>query len=139
MRTQVKIRKTTLTDFSNVAHILKACHLSGPWFTRTLFRKLLKKNKGLYLVAEMQGKIIGSVFAMEDGGYYGYLYKLAVLPTYRRYGIATKLINSALQVLAKHGIDWTFALVEKTNRASIKTLQSVGFKIRRTHYLIDKT
>ncbi len=134
---RIVIRETKTTDFVGVDNVLKICGLSGDWFTKKLFRNLVKKNNGLYFVALESGKIVGNIFAFEDGGYCGYIYKLGILPKYRLAGIAQKLIKRALASLKKRGIDWAFAHVEKENKASLGLLKKLGFNVRGTHHLVD--
>src|SRR5205823_8996539 len=54
-------------------------------------QRLLDKDPGALLVATADGKIVGTVIAAFDG-WRGLMYRLAVLPEYRRRGIATDLI-----------------------------------------------
>lgn len=131
---RIKIRLTKSSDYKEISHILRESGLVENWFTKKLFEKLLKRNKGFYFVAEDNGKVVGTAFASHDGGYFGHLYKLAVLPEYRRKGIAKKLIKARVKALNKIGIDFIFSHVWKYNKASIATLKSAGFKLANKEY-----
>lgn len=133
----IKIRETRPKDFEGVKLLLESVRLSGVYFTEDLFRKLLKRNKGTYFVAEDNGRIIGNIFSFDDGGYCCYLYKLAVAPEYRRKGLATKLIKTAVKALKARGADYFFAHVNKENQASLKLMKSLGLKPKLTRYIVD--
>ena len=135
----VKIRPTKLSDYEGVFGLLKKNKMVGRYFTKALFKGLLAYNEGLYFVAEDNGKIIGNIFASQNGGYHGYLYKLAIDSKYRREGTATKLLKVVINKLrGKFKTDWIFTHIEKKNLPSLKLIKSLGFKIRHTHYLVDK-
>ena len=59
-----------------------------------------KCNDNLFFIAEEDNQIIGSVIAGFDG-HRGWLYYLAVHPSYRRKGIGTLLVRKALKELEK--------------------------------------
>lgn len=133
----LSIRPATTDDFKSVISILQICQLAGPWLTEKLFRSLLDRNKGLYFVACIDDKVIGTIFATEDGGYCAYIYKLGVHPDFRQQGIGQKLIKAVVIELKNRGVDWSFAHVEKTNETSLNFFKKLGFSIRDTHYLLD--
>lgn len=56
--------------------------------------KKLAVGDGLFFVAEINSKVVGSVMAGYDG-HRGWIYSLAVLPQYRRSGLGTRLMRHA--------------------------------------------
>jgi len=54
------------------------------------------------LVAEIDGRIVGTVIAAWDG-WRGNLYRLAVVPAYRRRGVARTLVREAQRRLKERG------------------------------------
>lgn len=132
------LRQTKLSDYPRVATLLRTCGLVDDWFTRDLFKRILTRNRGFYFVVEDRGDIVGSAFGTTDGGCLGYIYKVAVAPTYRRRGLAQKLVSRILREFKRNKVDeWVFVHIAKKNQASIKLFNGLGFKIRKTHYLVD--
>jgi len=71
---------------------------------------LLARDPEALLVAEADGAIIGSVVVGWDG-WRGQLYRLAVLPAWRRRGVATALVRAAEGRLASLGAKKAAAIV----------------------------
>ncbi len=91
--------------------------------------RYLHRNKGLSQVAVTDGKIIGTVLAGHDGRR-GYIHHMAVLPQYRRKGIAKKLATTALEKLAGEGILKTHIFTYCDNSAGQGFWSSMGFQKR---------
>jgi ribosomal protein S18 acetylase RimI-like enzyme len=64
---------------------------------------LLERSPGALLLALDDDTIVGTIVAGWDG-WRGALYRLAVLPPYRRRGIATRLVAAAEQFLRDQGV-----------------------------------
>ncbi len=64
---------------------------------------LLERSPGALILALDGDAIVGTVVAGWDG-WRGSLYRLAVQPSYRRRGIATRLVTEAEQLLRDHGV-----------------------------------
>lgn len=134
----INIRETREKDFERISALLRSTNLRDSYFTEDKFRKMLKRNRGYCYVAEDDGRIIGSAFATHDGAFRGHIQKVAVVEKYRRQGIASRLMGTIIQKLEEAEIPLIFAHTEKDNKASIKLLESLGFEIRDSHYLIDR-
>lgn len=131
------IRKTEEGDFSAIRSILRQVGLAGEWFTEQLFRSMLEKNRGHYFVAIRDSIVIGTVFSSHDGGYFGYIYKLAVLPQCQKEGIGSALLYRVVVEFQSLGIDWYFAHVDKDNHASLKLLAKHGIKPQVNFLMLD--
>ena len=88
--------------------------------------RYLKRNEGLSVVAQEDGKIIGAVLAGHDGRR-GFLHHMAVLPGYRRHGVARQMAQEALEGLKREGIDKTHIFVFSDNQAGQAFWSSMGF------------
>lgn len=136
----LNIRETRFGDYEEVARLLKVTDLIEPgerWFTEELFDRMLQRNRGLFFVAERQGKVVGSVFTSHDGGYFGYIYKLAVLPSYRRGGIGAALLQRAVENLRSIPIEWIFAHVGRSNTFPRSLFARFGLTPHTAYELID--
>lgn len=91
--------------------------------------KILKEidNHGtLFLVAEKNGEIIGSVLATHDGRK-GWINRLAVAPAYRLQGIASHLLTEAEAHLDRCGMGIFTCLIEADNPGSMKFFSRKGY------------
>mgnify|MGYP002517741159 CR=1 FL=1 len=68
---------------------------------RGQIERYLNRNKGMSQVAVIDGKIVGTVLAGHDGRR-GFIHYMAVLPEYRRQGIASALTSRlAIEILLR--------------------------------------
>jgi GNAT superfamily N-acetyltransferase len=98
MKTTLVFRPMTIADYDAVAGLLDgipgvrlrdADSIEG-------VARYLDRNPGMSFVAEADAGVAGCLFGGHDGRR-GYLNHLAVAPTYRRRGIATRLVSHALR------------------------------------------
>ena len=83
----------------------------SPTDSRDEVMKLLGEASAVLLVAETDGRLVGTVIGGWDG-WRGNIYRLAVLPAYRRRGIARALVGEAERRLSRMGARRISALVE---------------------------
>ncbi|MEE0264302.1 MAG: GNAT family N-acetyltransferase [Acutalibacteraceae bacterium] len=91
--------------------------------------RYLKRNAGLSQVAVCDNKIVGTVLAGHDGRR-GFIHHMAVMPEYRRKGIAKAMAEKALEKLAEEGIDKTHIFTYCDNKAGQGFWSSLGFEKR---------
>ena len=87
----------------------------------------LKQEKAIFLVAEINGKLVGSVFGTHDGRK-GWINRLAVSPKFQRQNIAKKLIVEIEYRFSELGIDIIACLVEDWNTTSLQVFEKLGYK-----------
>lgn len=87
----------------------------------------VKKSTAIFLVAEKNGKLIGSVFGTQDGRK-GWINRLAVAPEYRKKGIAAKLVNEVENRLFDMRIGIIACLIEDWNQGSLEAFLRMGYK-----------
>lgn len=92
-------------------------------------KRYLNRNKGLSQVAVMNGRIVGTVLAGHDGRR-GFIHHMAVLPDYRRHGIARTMAKTAIAKLAEEGIYKTHIFTYQDNAQGQAFWKSVDFKKR---------
>jgi len=81
----------------------------------------------LFLVALLDGQIIGSVMVGYDG-HRGWLNYLAVYPEYQNRGYGRKLVKRAIEELKKLGCLKVNVQVRKSNPSAVEFYKQLGFK-----------
>lgn len=89
----------------------------------------LARDEELFLVAEEDEEIVGTVMGAWDGRR-GWIYHLSVLPSYRHRGVASGLIRELEARMRKLGVLKLNALIHPWNEASIKFFKSLGYGIQ---------
>lgn len=80
------------------------------------------------LVAEIDGALVGAVIAGFDG-VRGWIYHLAVAPTQRRRGVATRLMRAAEAALLALGCAKVNLQVRATNADVVAFYRRLGYQI----------
>jgi ribosomal protein S18 acetylase RimI-like enzyme len=89
--------------------------------------KKLQRDPDLFLVAEIDGLIIGSVLGGFDGRR-GMVYHLAVSDLYRKKGIGIVLMNELEKRLKQKGCIRSYLLVTRGNMDAILFYESLGWE-----------
>ncbi len=87
---------------------------------------LVERSDGSLLVAEADGRIVGSLIAGWDG-WRGNMYRLAVLPEYRRRGIALRLVAEGERRLREQGAIRIGAIVLRDHPDAVGFWQAAGY------------
>ena len=107
------IRPARPDDIEQVLALWRESEASpSPTDTRDGVLGLLGEAAAVLLVAEADGRLVGTVIGGWDG-WRGNIYRLAVLPAYRRRGIARALVGEADRQLHRMGARRISALVER--------------------------
>jgi ribosomal protein S18 acetylase RimI-like enzyme len=86
----------------------------GPSDQLEEIEKKVRRDPDLFLVAEADGQIVGSVIGGFDGRR-GMIYHLAVASEYRRQGLAKRLMDEVEDRLRQKGCRKAYLLVKKGN------------------------
>ena len=99
---------------------------SKPW-TKEGFEAELSKESANFTVAEHNGKAIGYIgfYAVLDEGY---VTNIAVLPEFRRLGIADDLLRAAIARCEQLGLSFLSLEVRVSNAAAIALYAKYGFE-----------
>jgi ribosomal protein S18 acetylase RimI-like enzyme len=89
--------------------------------------RLLERDPGALLVAEADGEVVGVLIAGWDG-WRGNVYRLAVLPSHRRQGIALRLVEAGHDRLRALGARRVTALVGGEEGAAHRLWRAVGYQ-----------
>ena len=88
---------------------------------------LLERDPGALLVAESGGQVVGALIAGWDG-WRGNVYRLAVIPSHRRQGIARQLVEAGHDRLRAQGARRVTALVGGEEGAAHGLWRAVGYQ-----------
>jgi ribosomal protein S18 acetylase RimI-like enzyme len=89
--------------------------------------KKLERDPDLFLVAEIDKQIVGSVLGGFDGRR-GMMYHMAVRMEYRRQGIALRLMEELERRLQEKGCIRYYMLVAEDNQEAIQFYESQGWE-----------
>ena len=126
------IRVMTIEDYDSVYDLwvnTPGMGLNNMDDSREGIEKYIKRNPTSNFVAECAGEIIGVIIAGHDGRR-GYVYHTAVLPDYRKRGIASRLVEHAMDALDKEGINKVALLVFEKNEIGNSFWEKMGFSDR---------
>jgi len=89
-------------------------------------RKGMELSNDLFLVAEMDERIVGSLLVTHDGRK-GWMNRLGVLPDLRHQGVARALIEEGERWLSEQGIGIFACIVEGHNKDSMEAMKKLGY------------
>jgi len=131
MRTgAILIREFAPADYDRVMEIWTAGRLPVKpqgRDSRALMEKQVRQRNVMFLVAEADGRVIGTVLATHDGRK-GWINRLAVDASRRRRGLGRRLVLEAERRLAEAGMEIFACLIEEENTVSMAVFESLGYK-----------
>jgi len=126
---RVLIREFQMNDYDALMDLWKAVQLPYKPAGRDARGKIwgeIESQNAIFLVAEANGELVGSVLATHDGRK-GWINRLAVLPTLRRQGIARRLLAEVENRLSDQGIEIIACLIEDWNADSKRFFERAGY------------
>lgn len=125
MADRYPIRRATTADVTALVAIEREC-FSDPW-TPTGIRETIQYETVRAFVAESRDTAIGYVMARISGEE-GEILNLAVLPRYRRRGIARCLLEEAVGAVVEAGVREAYLEVRQSNAEALALYQAFGFR-----------
>lgn len=136
----IKIREFRVGDYDPLIELWENAGLphkpKGRDNKKNIARELNWRN-AVFLVAEKNGRLIGSAFGTHDGRK-GWINRVAVLPEYRRQGVATDLVREVEKRIKSKGIRIIACLVEEWNKESLKFFKNMGYICHRDIFYFTK-
>lgn len=127
----IQIRPMSLSDYDDVIAIMK--EMDGVVLrnadSRDSIERYLRRNPDCSFVAVDGAAIIGCIMSGHDGRR-GYLHHLAVLPAYRRRGVAASLVEHCMDALEREGIQKFHIDVLQGNVAAQQYWEGRGWQLR---------
>jgi ribosomal protein S18 acetylase RimI-like enzyme len=121
------IRPFREEDAEGVVALWEACDLTRPWNDpRKDIARKLSVQREWFLVAEDDGRVVGSVMAGYDG-HRGWVNYLAVDPSQQRSGLGRELMAEAERLLGDAGCPKINLQVRGTNEAALGFYERIGY------------
>ena len=125
----LKIRPYHAKDEKDVIDLWIACGLVSPVNNPKLdIERKTKVNPELFLVGEIEGKVIASCMAGYEG-HRGWINYLAVHPDCRRRGFARRIMAEAERLLRASGCAKINLLVRSSNAMVMEFYKNIGFQM----------
>jgi len=125
----MQIRALDANDYDRIREIWSLAGLSfrpNGRDDRAHVQEEMERDTAIFLGAEIGGELVGVVLGTHDGRK-GWINRLAILPTYRKQGIAKALTIEVERQLNELGILIVTCLIEGGNDASTAFFQSLGY------------
>lgn len=135
MSPSATIRQFQPADADATVALWEACGLTRPWNDPhvDIARKLTAQPE-LFLVAEDEGAIIGSVMAGYDG-HRGWMYYLATASTHRGLGVGRSLVAAAEELLEAMGCPKSQLMVRNDSHSAIDFYTQLGYETNEVRVL----
>ena len=132
---ELVVRKGVVTDVDDIEALEFACFAS-PWSRDSLLYELTDNPLSTYVVAEMEGHVIGyvGVWSILDEGH---ITNVAVSPDYRRQHVGSLLIYHMLKSTMEAGLVRHTLEVRAGNEAALALYRKFGFTeagVRKGYY-----
>lgn len=128
----MEIRTMTVNDYKEVYALwsgIKGFGLRTLDDSREGVEKFLKRNPGTSVVAEEDGKIIGTILSGHDGRRASF-YHVCVAKEYRAKGVGHQMVLEAVERLKKEGICKVSLIAFRSNLVGNNFWKDMGFTFR---------
>ena len=97
------------------------------------------ESKGIYWVAKVNGKVIGSLMVTREWNdwnneWYWWIQSVYVLPDYRKHGVYKAMYSTLKEVAKENKVSQIRLYVDKTNHPAQQVYQRLG--MHESHYLM---
>lgn len=143
------ITKGQIEDIENIAQFQvdmamesEGTQLDKDTVTKGVSAAMADENKGLYYIARVDGKAVGSLMLTREwsdwnNGWYWWIQSVYVAPDYRRQGVYKSMYQAVCTDAKQQNIAQVRLYVDKTNTRGQEVYSSLG--MQESHYLIYET
>lgn len=126
----LQVRRFELADEVAVVALFRDVFRDDPPWNepRTMIRRKLRVQPELFLVAEIEARVVGTVLAGFDG-VRGWIHHLCVEPTLQRRGVGRALVRAAEVGLAALDCPKVNLQVRATNTTVIAFYEAIGYSV----------
>jgi ribosomal-protein-alanine N-acetyltransferase len=132
----IVIEIPALRDIPKIKEISGVCRLTN--WSETGYTDLLKDRSTVFLVAKSSGLTVGFILTQYiEAEKAVEILNIAVLPDFRRLGIAASLLAYAAAIKAEHEIEKIWLEVRRSNFGARQFYENMGFTVvgeRRNYY-----
>jgi mycothiol synthase len=121
-------RAETDADLADWCDVWSAITPREPGSLEQVKRRLERQPERLYLVAEVEGRVVGLGFAGPSQSPERAALAVRVLEEHRRRGIGSELLDRLLAYSAGLSPDWASGMVSEDDVASVRWVQRRGFE-----------
>lgn len=143
------ITKGQIEDTENIAQFQvdmamesEGTQLDKDIVTKGVSAAMADENKGLYYIARVDGKAVGSLMLTREwsdwnNGWYWWIQSVYVAPDYRRQGVYKSMYQAVCTDAKQQNVAQVRLYVDKTNTRGQEVYSSLG--MQESHYLIYET
>ena len=143
------ITKGQIEDIENIAQFQvdmamesEGTQLDKDIVTKGVSAAMADENKGLYYIARVDGKAVGSLMLTREwsdwnNGWYWWIQSVYVAPDYRRQGVYKSMYQAVCTDAKQQNVAQVRLYVDKTNTRGQEVYSSLGMP--ESHYLIYET
>jgi len=127
-KSKIAIGPASEADLGAIVRIEKCAFGQDAWTREAFLSYFAQPHRCVFLLAEKDGKHIGYVIGFFHREGRASVDSLAVLPAYRRRGVARALMKRLKRTLRRHGCITVSLAVRLDNAAAIDLYRQLGFR-----------
>ena len=129
---KILVREMTLEDYDGVYKLwmsIQGFGIRSIDDSRKGVARFLKRNPTTSVVAEQNGRIVGSILCGHDGRT-GFFYNVCVATDYRQHGVGHRMAHFAMRALQAEGVNKVSLIAFKSNDLGNAFWRNVGWTER---------
>ena len=140
MQDTFTLRKFSMDDLEAVTRINQVCLPEN--YTDFFFADLARRFPETFVVAEMNGEVIGYIMCRIEAGLSnfglggllkkGHVVSVAVMPENRRRGVGGALVVKAMESMRMYGAKQCYLEVRVTNEEAVRLYKKLRLEVTRT-------